>query len=262
MSQCSPQSEDGRTVFGQKSEDGRAGLGLLPWTRVDAVAALVLCSAQIGSGILALLGATPASPKFPGMAPLLASLLFFPVAVGALVVLRAAFSHAPLASFFGPQPRVSLSRVFLGLLLLVALVCIAAGTAALAQSFLKQSGHDAPLQSTVLWLLSPDTPLGAKILLSLYAVILAPLCEETLFRGILLSNTVRAGWGVWGILAVSLLFALCHGRLLVLLPLFLIGLVCGKLATSTGSILPGAILHAAFNAVNLVFVFLQLPGAA
>ena len=40
-----------------------------------------------------------------------------------------------------------------------------------------------------------------------------------------ISIALRSGWGRRAIAAVALLFALCHGSLLALLPLFLVGLV-------------------------------------
>ncbi len=242
-----------------QSEAGRAPCGPA-WTRPDAAAALILCAAEVVSAVLAWLSPAPAA--FPGMGGLLVSLLFFPVVIGTLVLLRATLSGAPLAAFFGPLPRPTARGVLRGMLLLAALVAVASEAAGLAQDLLARLGRPAPLQPAVLWLLSPDTPLAAKILLSLHAALLAPLCEEMLFRGILLSNALRAGWGPWGIAAVALLFAICHGSLLALFPLFLVGLVCGTLAASSGSILPGTLLHAAFNLANLALVFLQTPGAA
>ena len=41
------------------------------------------------------------------------------------------------------------------------------------------------------------------------------------------------------------------------MPLFFFGLVVGTLARQTGSIVPGIILHALFNAVSVVLVVLQ-----
>lgn len=105
------------------------------------------------------------------------------------------------------------------------------------------------------------------------ATLLAPLGEETLFRGYVF-NALRqtfAGraWGVPLAYATSaLLFSLVHvggatqGLLALLVPLFLIGLLLAWAMHTTRSLLPCIIAHAINNGVALVALLtcVNLPG--
>ena len=89
------------------------------------------------------------------------------------------------------------------------------------------------------------------------AVVVAPLLEEIIFRGLVQTSLLGvlgqsrrwpvvifgAGW-----------FALIHMGLpwQVLPSIFVLGLVLGWLYERTGSLLPGVLVHAGFNAVNMV----------
>jgi len=92
-------------------------------------------------------------------------------------------------------------------------------------------------------------------LVAFCAVVAAPIAEEFLFRRVLQGWLERhePAWGQgWPILASSAAFALAHyGQGLGWIPLFFFGIVCGYLARQTGSIVPGVVLHALFNAVSL-----------
>lgn len=97
------------------------------------------------------------------------------------------------------------------------------------------------------------------------AIIAAPIAEEFLFRKVLqgwLESWLEPREPRWGgltaILLSSLAFAAAHlGQGLAWVPLFFFGLVVGYLARQTGSIVPGIILHALFNAVSVALVVAQ-----
>ena len=60
-------------------------------------------------------------------------------------------------------------------------------------------------------------------------------------------------------MASSLAFALAHvGQGLAWVPLTLLGLVLGRIAQRTGSIVPCILLHALFNAVSVCLVVVQV----
>jgi hypothetical protein len=95
-------------------------------------------------------------------------------------------------------------------------------------------------------------------LVAFCAVVAAPIAEEFLFRRVLQGWLERfePAWGPSGpILLSSAAFALAHyGQGLGWIPLFFFGIVCGYLARQTGSIVPGIVLHALFNAVSLIII--------
>lgn len=92
----------------------------------------------------------------------------------------------------------------------------------------------------------------------LTAVVVAPLFEETLFRGVLLPGL--AGWlGPRGaVLLSAALFAAAHLSLVEWLPLFVLGCGLGLLRLRSGRLGPSVLMHALWNA--LTFVNLLLLG--
>lgn len=113
--------------------------------------------------------------------------------------------------------------------------------------------------------LRPRSLAGA--LLSVAAIALAPaICEEVLFRGVVLPSLSRLG-PVFGLLGSSALFALIHidattaGVAFHRLPFaFVVGLGLGALRLFTASLLPAIAAHAVINTITFVTVF--LTGAA
>jgi membrane protease YdiL (CAAX protease family) len=93
-----------------------------------------------------------------------------------------------------------------------------------------------------------DGSRAPQFLLSLFVVaVVVPVQEELLYRGV--GYSLLARWGTWAAIGVpAVLFALAHG-FLELLPFFLAaGIAFGLLRRATGSVLPGIVTHAVFNA--------------
>jgi sodium transport system permease protein len=82
-------------------------------------------------------------------------------------------------------------------------------------------------------------------------VLLPAVCEEMLFRGVILDGLTRS-YGKWaGIIACGALFSLLHQTAFQLLPLALLGMVFGYAVISTHSIFAGILMHAVNNAMVL-----------
>lgn len=88
----------------------------------------------------------------------------------------------------------------------------------------------------------------------LFIAIMPAICEETLFRGLILSGFRRLGpWPA--ILLSSLLFGLAHSSVYRMLPTALLGAFFGYLAWRTRSIIPGIIAHATNNGILATVAF-------
>jgi membrane protease YdiL (CAAX protease family) len=99
------------------------------------------------------------------------------------------------------------------------------------------------------------TPKGCnQVLTTLLAlVVIVPICEEMLFRGLLLRGLNYTYGAVPALLVSSILFGLSHLRLpTAILPAMVAGLFLGLIALRTGSIWPSIALHAAVNAIPVV----------
>jgi membrane protease YdiL (CAAX protease family) len=88
--------------------------------------------------------------------------------------------------------------------------------------------------------------------MSFMAVIMAPLVEETIFRGYL--YPVMKRWlGIWpSLLITSLVFAAGHGSAALMLPLFVLGILLVLSYEFTGSILMPMAIHACFNGATVL----------
>jgi membrane protease YdiL (CAAX protease family) len=108
--------------------------------------------------------------------------------------------------------------------------------------------------------------LVAAALVVVSAVIVAPLAEEFFFRRVLQGWLEKHFAGEAGVAVAlsAIAFASAHaGQGLAFLPLFPLALVLGLLVERTGSIMPGVLLHAMFNAVSVFLLLTQSgPGKA
>jgi membrane protease YdiL (CAAX protease family) len=92
------------------------------------------------------------------------------------------------------------------------------------------------------------------VLIAAFAVTLAPVFEEFLFRGFAYP-ALKQRWGTWWALtAVSAVFALIHLHVPSLGPLFALAVGLGLAYELTGSLLVPITMHALFNAINVAML--------
>ena len=96
---------------------------------------------------------------------------------------------------------------------------------------------------------------GDKILAFIALVVIAPVAEETIFRGWLYGKLRVRMPALPAMLAVSALFGFVHGQWNVGLDVFCLSVVACYLRDITGTIWPGVVLHILKNAVAFWFVF-------
>lgn len=97
---------------------------------------------------------------------------------------------------------------------------------------------------------------GGVVLAVIYTVILAPICEELVFRGLIISSLEGATKKWAAVIISAALFSIVHlPSLIALSYTFLLGLVLGFVYIKTKSLIPCILLHMAFNASNyLLFI--------
>ena len=84
----------------------------------------------------------------------------------------------------------------------------------------------------------------------LATVVLAPVTEEVIFRGLIFSRLERAMPGWLAAVLSALAFGLCHGQPVWMAYAFVLGLVFAFLRLRTGSILPSMLAHFIFNGIS------------
>ncbi len=111
------------------------------------------------------------------------------------------------------------------------------------------------VQDTVKLLQNSKDP-GILGLMTLAAVVVAPCCEEIVFRGYLYPVTQKfAGPWVAGICS-ALVFAAAHGSLAALLPLFIFGCLLVLIYQKTGSLWAPMAVHFCFNGATVMIQLL------
>ena len=115
----------------------------------------------------------------------------------------------------------------------------------------KASGSN-PLLELVLTTTNP----WALLLFSITAMVLAPLFEETLFRGVLLPVLGQRYGGLWGVVISALVFGIAHLSLGELPALFVLGLGLGWLRLQSGRLGPSVLMHGLWNGLTFANLLL------
>jgi membrane protease YdiL (CAAX protease family) len=101
------------------------------------------------------------------------------------------------------------------------------------------------------------------VMMGVMAVVVAPICEEVVFRGFLYPLAKRYA-GVWAaVISSGLLFAVAHPSLMALLPLAVLGMGLAVIYERTRSIWAPIAVHAVFNgatvAIQLMIRYEVIP---
>ena len=100
-----------------------------------------------------------------------------------------------------------------------------------------------------------DSP-ALLALLTVFAAVIAPVFEEFMFRGFAYP-ALKQRFGTWrGLTLVSAAFALSHLHVPSLVPLFVLAIGLGLAYEWTGSLLAPVTMHALFNTIMVVRLFL------
>lgn len=99
-----------------------------------------------------------------------------------------------------------------------------------------------------------------RVKLALVTIVLAPLAEEILFRGVLFTGIRQLGFPRLAFWGTGLVFAFVHFNLVSFLPLFVFALVLAWIYTRTGNLFAPIAAHSMFNALNFALLFLFQGG--
>ena len=153
---------------------------------------------------------------------------------------------------FGP-PLSPSSILIHALLRWLAILPILWFSAFAGQLLLRATGHLPAFQDAIHLFLDSPTRL-AKVGFILFAMVIAPFTEETLFRGILFPLLVRRAGSVPGLLITAIAFAALHASLDVFVPLAVLSVALSLAYARTKCLWVPMAMHALFNATNLVLL--------
>jgi membrane protease YdiL (CAAX protease family) len=119
--------------------------------------------------------------------------------------------------------------------------------------------HLEPVEQPTIRVLQVSVGWGQRLCFGVTAILVAPVVEESLFRGILYPLIKQRGYPLLALLGTSLLFAAVHSNAMTFVPLTLLGMVLALLYDLTDTLVAPIITHAIFNAVNFSIFILSSP---
>jgi membrane protease YdiL (CAAX protease family) len=145
-----------------------------------------------------------------------------------------------------------LKRTFqLAIAVAIVALPIALGLNELSRVVITQALGQADMQPTMQALEATQGP-WQRAVFAFTAIILAPLIEEILFRGILYRTGQQAGFPRLALYGSSMVFAAIHGSLMTFVPLTVLALIFARLYDHTNRLIAPIVAHSLFNAVNFV----------
>lgn len=94
------------------------------------------------------------------------------------------------------------------------------------------------------------------VIMMVAVVLIAPIVEEIVFRGLILSRLRRALPGWLSVVITALLFGACHAQIAWMLYAFVLGLFFGFVDLKAKSIWPSLCAHLLFNGIGQLAVYL------
>lgn len=140
--------------------------------------------------------------------------------------------------------------VTLGIFTIIILISVNV-VSAITVTWLQNFWTDLEPQETVKAFQKSDG-IGFKFLVIFLAVVIAPLAEETLFRGFVYGVLKRYTDAPFAALSSSLMFAVIHMHVGSLLPLWMLAVLFCLAYEITGCLLVPMLLHSIFNAVSII----------
>lgn len=231
-----------------------------PW-RIEGVFLLIagalvcLCLGVVTAGMLRQLG-VPAFRSPDGLASVLVATLSFQGAAWVLMFIFLKMHGEDWRNALGLRHANLLRPLALAAGLLVVVFPLVLGLHALSVKALLYFGWTPEAEQAVELLLNSHSP-WMRGYLAFFAVVLAPVAEEFLFRGVLFPFIKQRGWPKTAWIGVSLLFAFIHLNTPTFVPLFVLALVLTWVYDHTDCLLAPITMHSLFNAANLVVFFVQ-----
>jgi membrane protease YdiL (CAAX protease family) len=236
-----------------------------PWTVLDLggmAGILVLLSLGVQAAASALAAHPAVSLDWiPGYAPVLigAASLHLPILL--LVVTTARVRGFSLTDAFGSRRAPALRNAMTGAVLCFGMMPVAWGINLLAILALRFGlGIPMELQPAAEVLSGiPAWPWAMRAVVLLLAIVVAPVAEEMLFRGVGLPALAKVVGTGPAIIIVSLGFAVCHGHVHSILSLFVISVCLCFAYMRTRSLLVPIVMHMVLNYTSLALIFGIMP---
>jgi len=198
----------------------------------------------------------PAVDNTPELSGMIIGSLAYVVAALLLLFFAVAHGKTDFAALFH-APKVSMKVSALkGVVYGIAAIPPTMLVTVLTNDLIIRAGYETKSQPVIEWLTSPETSLGARIAILISAVIVAPLTEELIFRGILFPAVLKRNSWVFSAMLTGCIFSLIHFHPPSFLSIFVLSLFFCAGYSVTGSIITPIVMHMVFNGVATFFTLL------
>lgn len=159
---------------------------------------------------------------------------------------------------FGLEAKGLIRRLGMGLACYAGILPVFFFAAVLSRLVMTIVGYPVTIQDVMLLFAEPQSAWSLLALLGL-AMIVAPVAEEVLFRGMLLPLLMKRLGAGPAVIVSSALFALIHFHVPSFFPLFVLATGFALAYIYTGSLWTPITMHALFNGINLALLLLAMP---
>ena len=245
------------SLIDQTFFEGRGRLQSLRFGRMDIAIGALLTAFFLLLTLVGLRAATqPEQPPVPTgptqmiVGTIISAAIFSIIIAGILASLTA--RQIRWRDCFGLTRLGPFAVVGCGITLIFAALPLVAGALALARVLLAAAGYVDDSPQDIVVFLKQNSSVAARWIVAVFAVVVAPMEEEFLFRGYLYGILRRYAGPPVGIVLNAALFAAIHQHLPSFGGLFVLA-VCLTLAYEwTGSLFVPMVMHAAFNSLTVV----------
>jgi membrane protease YdiL (CAAX protease family) len=159
------------------------------------------------------------------------------------------------AAFGFGEPRLG-RTIFLAVLVTIMVMPIALSLRELSARFLARFEVNADPQEAVR-VMQDASSNGELAVYGIFAILIAPLVEELIFRGVLYPAIKQNGYRRLALWGTSIFFAVTHANLAALLPLTVLAVILTFLYETTNNLIAPIITHSLFNCANYAFLLWQ-----
>jgi len=234
-----------------------------PWS-IEAVARLFLgvivtvCCGILLAGLLEKLrlGLSPDQLEFLQMIVMVA---FFQGAALLWIAALLRQSNISWRAAFGLRPPSRAAVVAAGVAVGVMVLPLMWVLQWISQTVMEWLKINPVAQAAVTELQNAGLSVPEKVLFGVFTILLAPVAEEALFRGILYPTIKQTGHPRLALWGTSAIFGIMHFNMVALVPLVVLAVILVFLYEASGSLLTPIATHCMFNAAN--FFYLLFPDA-
>jgi uncharacterized protein len=240
----------------------------LPWTVERLIRNLAVVFVFGYTALFLIWLASKTSPKFPiattlSTGHIIAAVISFQGMTLILAHFLLRRYHVRWAEAFGLTENVQ-NALLIGLMFGMIAVPVGGGLQVLSGSLMNLL-HIPPQEQQAVQALRGISGWCNRIALGVAAILLAPLGEEVLFRGILYPAIKQIGYPRLALISTSIAFGLIHMNMATFIPLTVLALAFVWLYEKTGNLLAPIVAHSVFNLINFIMLFvdehfIHMPG--